>query len=272
MRYEITTGKEDLYPVYFIGAGPGHVKYLTMEGNDALQKCGLVYAMEPYPETFSALLQGKTIIDPFDRVFDELVREVEEHLRTEAVGFLVPGDITIFSPFLPIVEHFGDCSVVIAGVGALNAAAAACKKTLNMPGVSHSVALTSPKYISKEGDVQELDRLARASGTLVLYMNNRPLDQLADELSGGFEPDTPVVIASRIGMENEKIYRCTLITMAEAVGDDDIFGLVSGEPSLAIIIVGDVLTAKSDPEFWNERKEKFWNRKRGHGDTETRGK
>ena len=50
--------------------------------------------------------------------------------------------------------------------------------------------------------------------------------------------------------------------MAEVVGEDDIFGLVSGDPSLAIIIVGDVLKAKSDPAFWNKRKEKFWNRKK----------
>ena len=249
------------HPVYFIGAGPGHVKYLTLEGSDALLKCDLVYAMEPYPETFAGLLSGKTLIDPFDRIFEELIQEVEERLRTAPVGFLVPGDITVFSPFLLIVEYFKERSVVIAGVGSLNAAAAVLKHTLNMPGVSHSVVLTSPKYIEKEGDARELDRLARASGTLVLYMNNRPLEQLAEELSGGFGPDTPVAIASRLGMEDEMVYRCTLSTMADAVGEDDIFGLVSGDPSLALIIVGEVLEAKSDPEFWNKRKDVYWDRK-----------
>jgi len=71
-----------------------------------------------------------------------------------------------------------------------------------------------------------------------------------------------VAIVSRVGMEGEKVYRCTLSTMAETVGEDDIFGLVSGDPSLAIIIVGDVLKAKTDPAFWNKRKEKFWNKKK----------
>lgn len=249
------------FPVYFIGAGPGHAKYLTLEGSDALQKCGLVYAMEPYPATFAELLPGKIVLDPFEKVFDELVEEVEEYLKSAPVGFLVPGDITVFSPFLPLVEYFAEQAVVIAGIGSLNAAAAVLKQTLNMPGVSHSVVLTSPKYIDKKGDIKELDRLARAAGTLVLYMNNRPLEQLAEELSGGFGPDTPVAIASRLGMENEKLYRCTLSGMAAAVGEDDIFGLVSGDPSLAIIIVGNVLEAESDPEFWNKRKEKFWDRK-----------
>ena len=152
--------------------------------------------------------------------------------------------------------------MVISGVGTLNAAASLVKHTLDMPGVSHSVVLTSPKHIDKDGDIEELDRLAKAGGTLVLYMNNRPLDQLARELSGGFGPDTPVAIASRIGMKGEKLYRCTLSTMSDAVGEDDIFGLVSGDPSLALIIVGEVLETKSDPEFWNKRKEKFWDRQK----------
>jgi len=258
-------------PVYFIGAGPGHAKYLTLEGKDALEKCGLVFAMEPYPETFAELLRGKSVEDPFERVFEDLIREVLEALGSAPVAFLVPGDITVFSPFLPIVDYFSERSSVIAGVGTLNAAAALVKRTLDMPGISHSVVLTSPKHIDKEGDAEDLDRLARCAGTLVLYMNNRPLNQLAAELSGGFEPDTPVAIASRVGMGDEKVYSCTLSTMADTVGDDDIFGLVSGDPSLAIIIVGDVLEAKSDPAFWNRRKERFWDRKKnGRGDTGTR--
>jgi precorrin-4/cobalt-precorrin-4 C11-methyltransferase len=260
MRSEITLNH---HPIYFIGAGPGDIKYLTFEGSEALEECSLVYAVDPYPETFARVLSGKTLQDPFERVFDELIEEVQEAARSAPVGFLVPGDITVFSPFLPIVEHFSGRSRVIAGVGALNAAAALLNKTLDMPGVSHSVVLTSPKHIDKVGDTKELDQLARAAGTMVLYMNNRPLDQLAGELSGGFEPDTPVAIVSRVGMEGEKVYRCTLSTMAGTVGEDDIFGLVSGAPSLAIIIVGDVLEAKSDPAFWNKRKEKFWNKGKG---------
>ncbi len=260
------------FPVYFIGAGPGDVKYLTLEGSEALARCSLVYAVDPYPETFAGLLSGKTVLDPFERVFAELIEEVREATRSAPVGFLVPGDITVFSPFLPIVEHFAEGSRVIAGVGTLNAAAALIKKTLDMPGVSHSVVLTSPKHIDKAADTKELDRLARAAGTMVLYMNNRPLDQLAKELSGGFEPDTAVAIASRVGMKDEKIYRCTLATMAETVGEDDIFGLVSGDPSLAIIIVGDVLDAKPDPAFWNKRKERFWDRKGNRGGEGERGR
>jgi precorrin-4/cobalt-precorrin-4 C11-methyltransferase len=257
----MTLNNKNLHPVYFIGAGPGEVKYLTLEGSEALASCSLVYAVDPYPETFARLLSGMIVQDPFERVFNELIQEVDEAARSAPVGFLVPGDITVFSPFLPIVEHFAERSRVIAGVGTLNAAAALIKQTLDMPGVSHSVVLTSPKHIDKAGDAMDLGQLARAAGTMVLYMNNRPLEQLAEELSGGFGPDTPAAILSRVGMEGEKVYRCTVSTMAEVVGEDDIFGLVSGDPSLEIIIVGVVLKAKSDPAFWNKRKEKFWNRK-----------
>jgi precorrin-4/cobalt-precorrin-4 C11-methyltransferase len=194
--------------------------------------------------------------------FDQITADVTKGLSRGNVAFLVPGDLTVFSPFLPLVEHFGDRVSVVAGVGTVNAAAALLKRTLDMPGISHSIVLTSPKHIDKGGEAGELSRLARAAGTMVLFMNNRPLAQLSTELSMGFVPDTDVAIVSRIGMKGEKIYRATLSTMADAVGTDDIFGLESGDPSLALVLVGDVLTARSDPAFWDRRKEKFWDKKR----------
>jgi precorrin-4/cobalt-precorrin-4 C11-methyltransferase len=248
--------------VYFIGAGPGDVKYLTLEGRAALQKCGLVYAVDPYPETYAALLEEKAVHDPFKRVFEELVEEIQEALPYSPVAFLVPGDMTVFSPFLPIVEHFERRSKVVAGVGILNASAALLKHTLDLPGVSHSVLLTSARYLEREGDRKELEHMTRAAGTLVLYMNKQPLNELAVYLSGNFEPETPVAILSCVGMADERLYECTLATMAETVGEEDIFGLVSGDPSLAVIIIGNVLEARSDPAFWNKNKERFWDRKK----------
>jgi precorrin-4/cobalt-precorrin-4 C11-methyltransferase len=249
--------------VYFIGAGPGDPKYLTLEGREALIQCAVVYAVDPYPETFASLLVDKIVKDPFDMFFEEIALDVKENLSRGSVAFIVPGDLTVFSPFLPLVEHLGDRTHVVAGVGIVNAAAALLKRTLVMPGISHSIVMTSPKHTDKSGEPDELSRLAKAAGTMVLFMNNRPLDQLSGELSEGFAPDTEVAIVSRIGMEGEKTYRATLSTMAEVVGSDDIFGLESGDPSLALVLVGDVLSARSDPGFWDKRKKQFWDRRKG---------
>jgi len=247
--------------VFFIGAGPGDPRYLTLEGMEALEKCHLVYALPPYPETFSAYLDGKLIRDPFELIFSEINLEVEAALNNGSVGFLVPGDLTVFSPFLPLVEHFGERSLVIAGVGILNAAAALIKRTLDMPDVSHSVVLTSPKHIDKHGDGPSLAELSSAAGTMVLYMVNRPLTDLVEELKPGFEPETPVVVVYRIGLEGQRIYQGTLSDIARVVGEDDIFGLESGKPSLGIVLIGEVLEAHADPSLWNRRKEKFWDKR-----------
>jgi precorrin-4/cobalt-precorrin-4 C11-methyltransferase len=251
--------------VYFIGAGPGDPKFLTLEGKKSLAGCKTVYAIDPYPETYGSLLRGKDVRDPFERVFAEITDEVQRGLREGDVGFLVPGDLTVFSPFLPLVENFGERARVIAGVGILNAAAALLKRTLDMPGVSHAVVLTSPKHIYRAGVPGELATLADAAGTMVLYMNNCPLSQLEDELATGFEPFTPVAIVSRVGMDGEKVYHATLSTMEKVVGDDDIFGFISGDPSLALILVGDILQTRSDPAFWDKRKKDCWDRKRRKG-------
>ncbi len=250
------------HTVYFIGAGPGDPKYLTREGEEALQGCKVVYGFEPYPETFASLLTGKEVKDPFERTFLEITDDIKECLERGDVGILIPGDLAVFSPFLPLVEYFEGDSRIIAGVGTLNAAAALLRRTLVMPGVSHSVILTSPKRIEKDVGVEEIGQLAKATGTMILFMNDRPLAQLSAELSEGFSPETPVAIVSRVGLDGEKIYRATLSTMAGAVGSDDIFGLESGDPSLALILVGEVLQASSDPGSWDRRKERFWDRKR----------
>jgi precorrin-4/cobalt-precorrin-4 C11-methyltransferase len=254
------TGSRKDHLVYFIGAGPGAPGYLTLDGLRALESSPTVYAIDPYPETFSGHLAGKDVRDPFDRVFAEISGEVEEALEAGSVSFLIPGDLTVFSPFLPLVEHFGNRAKVIAGVGVVNAAAAMLGRTLDMPAVSHTIVMTSPKHIAKSGEEGQLARLAALGGTMVLYMNNRPLEELTGELAREYGEDTAVAIAYRIGLEGEKLYRGNLATIADKVGDDDIFGLESGEPSMGLIIVGDILDAEPKPAFWDKRKKKFWDR------------
>ena len=248
--------------VYFIGAGPGDPRQLTLEGLEALEDSSLVFAVDPYPETFASYLQGKAIKDPFEYDFSGMCEEVESGLLEGSVAYLVPGDITVFSPFLPLVEHFEERSRVIPGVGVLNAAAALLKRTLDMPDVSHTILLTSPKHIDKQAGGPRLGELAKRAGTLVLYMNNRPLEGLMEELGEGFDPHTPVAILYRIGLDGQRVYKGTLSDIHRIVGDDDIFGLRSGDPSMGIILVGDVLKAHADPAFWDKRKEKFWDRRK----------
>jgi len=253
------------HTVYFIGAGPGAPGYLTLDGKDALAGCLVVYALDPFPETFARFLGGKEVRGPLEYGFKEIIRDVEKFLAHGDVAFLVPGDMAVFSPFLPILEHFDNRARVIAGVGTMNAAAAVLKKTLEIRGISHSVVLTSPKRFDEEGGQEEFSRLAKGAGTMVLFMNNRPLAQLSQELAVEFSPETPVAVVSHIGLEGERVYKGTLSSIDEVVGGDDIFGLESGDPSLALVIVGGVLDARSDPAFWDRRKDQFWKRKRKKG-------
>jgi|GEM_PF-735028 len=251
--------------LYFIGAGPGAPGCLTLDGKDALQKCLVVYALHPFPETFSEFLSGKEVREPLEYGYEELIRDVQGALEQGDAGFLVPGDMTVFSPFLPVLEYFSSRSRVIPGVGTMNAAAALLKTSLDMPGISHAVVMTSPKRFDGEGGRERFCRLAKGADTLVLFMNNRPLDQLSQELSCRFPPETPVAIVSRIGLRGERVYRGTLCTIADRVGRDDIFGFESGDPSLAILIVGKVLEGRSDPAFWDRRKKQWGERKRKKG-------
>jgi precorrin-4/cobalt-precorrin-4 C11-methyltransferase len=255
------------HPLYFIGAGPGDPRFLTREGERALRRSLVVYAMPPYRATFASLLREKSVFDPMTFAFERLAGRVSRQLAGGAVAFLVPGDLTVFSPFMPLVTRFADRARVIAGVGVVNAAAALLATTIEKPPLSRCVVQASPRHLPRgqAGD-RELQRLAALQGTLVLYMVHRPLRELAALLSEVKGAKCPAAVFHRVGLPGERVWRGTLGNIAETVGRDDPFAQkgvpASKRSSLALFMAGEALAAPGLPAEWDRRKEKVWDRGR----------
>jgi precorrin-4/cobalt-precorrin-4 C11-methyltransferase len=248
------------HQVYFLGAGPGDPELLTRRAERLLGECRVVYVSPLYETTFAGLLAGKQLIVPFEYYFADLIALIRKQLITGPVAFLVPGDMTFYSPFQALVDALGDQAVVVPGVGTVNATSALLKKTLDLSGVSSRSILTSPRTLGEVPGAPTIRELAAPGVTLLIYMNNRPLAELVGELRQGYGTDVPIALAHRVGLPDEEIVLATLDSILAEVGTRDFFNIDSTDrrPALTLILVGECLTAEADPCWWDYRRDHIW--------------
>lgn len=248
------------HQVYFLGAGPGDPELLTRRAVRLLAECDVVYVPPLYDQSFAELLQGKELFIPFELYFDELISKIKAQLNDGPVAFLVPGDLTFYSPFQAVVDALADLAVVVPGVGTANAASAIIKKTLDLPGVCSRAVLASPRTLGDGPDAPTMGDLASPGVTLLIYMNNVPLPELVKDLRGGYGKDVPIVLAHKIGLPEEEVIVASLDTIVGEVGDRDFFNLENPnpKPALTLLMVGESLTAEADPAWWDYRRDHIW--------------
>jgi precorrin-4/cobalt-precorrin-4 C11-methyltransferase len=96
--------------------------------------------------------------------------------------------------------------------------------------------------------------------SLLIYMNNIPLPELAAQLRAGYGKDTPIALVHRAGLPDEEVVVATLDTIVGKVGDRDYFNLETPNPrpALTLVLVGESLTAEADPGWWDYRRDHIW--------------
>lgn len=246
--------------VYFLGAGPGDPDLLTLRAARLLAACPTVYAPAPFEQTYAAHLQGKTVLVPFNYYFKELLDLIDNQLETGPVAFLVPGDLTFYSPFQSLVDALGERAEVVPGVGTANAAAAYLKKTLDLPGRCNRAILASPRTLGDTPGAPTMGELAVPGVTLLIYMNNIPLPELVSQLRSGYGCNVPIAILHRLGLPGEAVVKGRLDDIVGRVGERDFFNLNSTDrrPALTLILVGESLDARTDGQWWDHRRDHIW--------------
>ncbi len=246
--------------LYFIGAGPGDPQLLTLQGAAALERATIVYLPTPYDMTFSEYLTDKQILIPFDYDFEELIAMIEAQLVQTSVAFLVPGDITFYSPFQGLINYFANRAEVLAGVGVANAASALLKRTLDLPAVTNRALIVSPRTLGDGENSPKLEELAGPGASLLIYMNNMSLQELVGRLRQGYGKDVPIALLHRICLPDEQILEGTLDTIVDICHGHDFFYLddPANKPALTLVIVGESLRAEVDGNWWNKRREQVW--------------
>ena len=108
-------------PLYFIGLGLNNEKDITVNGLEAVKKCGIAY-LENYTSILSCSKEdlekfyGKKIIPAGRGLVEADNNEIIENAKTKSVAFLVPGDplvaTTHIDLFLRAKKEGIKCSVI----------------------------------------------------------------------------------------------------------------------------------------------------------------
>lgn len=240
--------------VYFVGAGPGDPEFLTLKGARLLAASRSVYAFSPFEQSFAELLVGKELCNPYDYSFDGLLTQLQRQRQQGPVAFLVPGDLTFFSPFQALIEHLGAAAEVVPGVSTVNAASALLKRTLNLSGKCSRVLIVSPRVLEEQSGSPSLEELAAPGVTLVIYMNHLPLTELVARLRRGYGENVAISLVHRLGFSGQELLNGTLDDIVTRCGDRDFFTGSGGRRSgLTLVLVGEALTAAVDHVWWDRR-------------------
>jgi precorrin-4/cobalt-precorrin-4 C11-methyltransferase len=124
--------------------------------------------------------------------------------------------------------------MVIPGVTAAFAAAAAMGIEYTLPQVSQTLILTRMAGRTPVPEKESLELLASHQTTMAIYLSIRLIDEVEQILKNAYGADAPCVVAFRVSQPEEKILWTTISKLSQTVRDNSI-------THQAVIIVGKVL-------------------------------
>ena len=135
------------------------------------------------------------------------------------------------------------------GVSSFSAAAAALRAEYTLPGISQSVIITRTAGRTPVPDKQTIVDYAQHGTTMVVFLSAGLVEKLAIQLvEGGYTAQTPAAVVYKASWPEERVYRCTVGTLAETVHAHHL-------KNTALILVGPFLSSAYersklyDPEF-----------------------
>lgn len=232
--------------VHFVGAGSGAVDLITVRGARLLGEADvIIYAGSLVnPELLRYAREGCEIHDSAKLTLEQVIGIIR---AAEAAGKttvrLHTGDSSIYGAVreqFDALEALGIAYDVCPGVSAFCGAAAALRAEYTLPDVSQSVIITRAAGRTPVPDRESIRSFAAHRATMVLFLTTSLAAEAQRQLiEGGYAPETPAAIVYKATWPDERIFRCTVGTLADTVREN---GLVK----TSLIVVGDFLGGRYD--------------------------
>lgn len=231
-------GKENKRAVYFVGAGPGNPKYITVKGLELLESADLVMYTGSLvnPEILNCV-HGEKIDShgmKLEDIVDILAKNAEEG---KTVVRLHSGDPSLYGAIVEQIDCLKKRGIdveIIPGVTSLFASAAALKTQLTINGITETLIITRPSGATLGKD--SIQELSRHNATLAIYLGVHKIREIADKVA--YPKETPAAVVYHASWEDEKVILGTVGDIADKVE-------AQGIDKSAIIIIGNVLSPEN---------------------------
>lgn len=241
--------------VHFVGAGPGAPDLITIRGKKLLEQADvIIYAGSLVnPQLVEETKPGCQVYNSASMTLEEVLSVMKQ---TEEEGKdivrLHTGDPSLYGAIreqMDRLDQMGIAFDVTPGVSSFFGAAAALQAEYTLPNVSQTVIITRAEGRTPVPKGEKLTSLAAHGATMVLFLSAGLLKRAERELmEGGYAPDTPAAIVYKATWPEEKVFRCTVSTLAKTAEEN-------GIRQTALITIGGFLgkdydrSKLYDPEF-----------------------
>lgn len=215
--------------VHFVGAGSGAADLITLRGKRLLETADVViYAGSLVnPELLEYTRSDCEIYNSAFMTLDEVIKVMEQAENNgKTVIRLHTGDPSVYGAIREQMDRLDSLGIaydVCPGVSSFCGAAAALKAEYTLPDVSQTVILTRMSGRTPVPERESIESLASHNATMVIFLSSGMLDELSERLiKGGYTADTPAAIVYKATWKDEKVFRCTVGTLAQTAKQNNI--------------------------------------------------
>lgn len=247
--------------VHFVGAGPGAPDLITQRGAALLRAADVViYAGSLVnPALLGLCRQDCSVYNSAQMTLEQVLEVVRAaHAENRDIVRLHTGDPCLYGAIREQMDELDKLGVgydVTPGVSSFSGAAAALCAEYTLPEVSQSVIITRMAGRTPVPEGEELRKMASHGCTMVLFLSTGLLEDVEQELAaGGYAPDTPAAIVYKATWPEQRVYRCTVSTLAKTARENQV-------TKTALITIGHFLgddyerSKLYDPTFTHEFRE-----------------
>ena len=227
-----------------MGCGPGDPDLITIKARKLISKANvLVYSGSLIPNKILKISKKGKKIDASKLVREEIFDILQKNsLQEKIVVRLHDGDPSIYGAIKEQIDKLqekGIESIVIPGVTAFLASAAAIGTQLTLPGVTQTIIISRIENRTKVPKRESISELAKHRATMIFYLSVHLISKIVKEVEkGGYKKNTPVAVVYRASWDDEKIILGTLKNIEEKIKNERI-------TRTSIVIIGDVINPKT---------------------------
>ena len=230
--------------VDFVGAGCGAADLITLRGLRLIKSADVII--------YAGSLVNPDLLEyasPECEIYNSAVMTLEEIIAVMAdadkagkrIVRLHTGDPSLYGAIREQMDRLSELGIsfnVCPGVSSFCGAAASLKAEYTLPEVSQTVIITRMAGRTAVPEKESVESLAAHGATMIIFLSAGMTKELSERLlSGGYSPDTPAAIVYKATWDDEKIFRCTVGTLAETASSN-------GINKTALITVGEFLGDK----------------------------